>query len=152
MACLGGALLIAGSTACGPVGSSPTTPAATQASTAAPRPSSTAPASLDALLLPVAAYVTAVNAKDLDGLVRAFAPNGQVVDVGRRFTGRDAIRRWAESEVIGGTLTVTAVVENGPDHQRLLVTFAPSGTGGFAAHYDFTIDGTTITSADLTYA
>jgi hypothetical protein len=150
-ACLAG-LLIAGSTACGPASAPPTTPNASSASSTASRPDASAAVSLDELLPPVAAYVTAVNAKNLDGLVRAFAPNGEVVDVGRRFAGHDAIRRWAETEVIGGTLTVRAVLENEPNRQRLLVTFAPSGTGGFGANYTFTVDGPTITSAVLTYA
>ncbi|MBA8952185.1 nuclear transport factor 2 family protein [Actinomadura namibiensis] len=105
-----------------------------------------------ALLPPVAAYVDAVNGKDLDALTKAFAPDGQVVDVGRRFAGRDAIRGWADREVIGGALTVRGVVERRDGYQKLLVTFAPGGSGGFAAHYAFTVSGSAITRADLTYA
>jgi hypothetical protein len=100
----------------------------------------------------VAAYVNAVNAKNLDALVTAFAPDAEVIDVGRRFKGHDAIRGWAEREVIGGTLTVTRIAENRPGYQRLLVRFAPGGTGGFAAYYAFTVDGSTIAKAELTYA
>lgn len=104
------------------------------------------------LLPPVSAYVAAVNARDLDGLVNAFAGDGEVVDVGRRFAGRDAIRGWAQREVIGGALAVTAVAESRPGYQRVLVRFAPGGTGGFAAFYAFTLDGGAIVRADLTYA
>ncbi|MGW0663001.1 nuclear transport factor 2 family protein [Streptodolium elevatio] len=98
------------------------------------------------------AYVTAVNGKDLDGLVRAFAAGAEIVDVGRSIRGHDAIRRWAQAEVIGGTLTVTQVAETRDGYQRLLVRFAPGGTGGFAAYYAFTVDGSSITRAELTYA
>ncbi|MDQ3788170.1 MAG: MBL fold metallo-hydrolase [Actinomycetota bacterium] len=106
----------------------------------------------DTLLPPVNAYVDAVDSGDLDALVAAFAGDAEVVDVGRRIQGRDAIRAWAENEVIGGTLTVLEVVENRPGHQRLLVRFAPGGTGGFEAYYAFTVNDTAITKAELTYA
>ncbi|MFI0355309.1 nuclear transport factor 2 family protein [Actinomadura sp. 9N407] len=115
------------------------------------KPSASAPAAAP-LLPPVAAYVSAVKNKDLDALAGAFAENAQLTDVGRRFDGRAAIRAWAQAEVIGGTLTVTEVAENRPGHQRLLVRFAPGGTGGFAAYYAFTVSGSAIARADLTYA
>lgn len=121
----------------------------TDATNAAP---TTGQVDASALLAPVAAYVTAVNGKDLDGLVRAFAPSAEIVDVGRSIRGHDAIRRWAQAEVIGGTLSVTRVAESREGHQRLLVRFAPGGTGGFAAYYAFTVEGDTITRAELTYA
>ncbi|MFI9555109.1 MBL fold metallo-hydrolase [Nonomuraea endophytica] len=111
-----------------------------------------ADSSQEDLLAPVRAYVTAVNEGNLDALARAFAEEAELVDVGRRFEGRAAIRAWAEAEVIGGKLTVTRVTENRPGYQRLLVRFAPGGQGGFAANYAFTVNGSTITKAELTYA
>jgi hypothetical protein len=130
---------------------SSTDPAAPPAASSTATPSGTVNGGL---LPPVSAYVEAVNAKDLDGLTRAFAADAELVDVGRRFHGRDAIRGWAEREVIGGTLTVTAIVEGRTGYQKLLVRFVPGGSnsGGFAAHYAFTVSGTAITRADLTYA
>ncbi|RKS76734.1 glyoxylase-like metal-dependent hydrolase (beta-lactamase superfamily II) [Actinomadura pelletieri DSM 43383] len=104
------------------------------------------------LLPPVSAYVNAVNGRNLDALAGAFATDAELIDVGRRFTGRAAIRAWAEAEVIGGRLTVIRVAENRPGHQRLLVRFAPGGQGGFEAYYAFTVDGSSITRAELTYA
>ncbi|MEU4328997.1 MBL fold metallo-hydrolase [Nonomuraea dietziae] len=101
---------------------------------------------------PVSAYVNAVNGRNLDALAESFAPDAQVIDVGRRIQGRAAIRAWAANEVIGGTLTVIRVAENRPGHQRLLVRFAPGGTGGFEAYYTFTVNGSSITKAELTYA
>ncbi|NUS74109.1 MAG: nuclear transport factor 2 family protein [Corynebacteriales bacterium] len=103
--------------------------------------------------LPPAAqrYVDAVAADDLDGLVAAFAPDALIVDVGREIRGHDAIRHWADTEVIGGRLTV---LNNEPDERgtTMLVRFAPSGTGGFEARYVFYIENDHIVRAELTYA
>jgi glyoxylase-like metal-dependent hydrolase (beta-lactamase superfamily II) len=104
------------------------------------------------LSAPVSAYVSAVNDGNLDALAGAFAADAEVIDVGRHIQGRAAIRAWAKSEVIGGKLTVIRVAENRPDHQRLLVRFAPGGTGGFEANYTFTVTNSSITKAELTYA
>ncbi|WP_431899103.1 MBL fold metallo-hydrolase [Nonomuraea sp. bgisy101] len=104
------------------------------------------------LLAPVNTYVSAVNGRNLDALAGAFAADAELIDVGRRFKGRAAIRDWARAEVIGGSLTVIRVAENRPGHQRLLVRFAPGGQGGFDAYYAFTVDGSSITKAELTYA
>lgn len=101
---------------------------------------------------PVRAYVDAVNDEQLDALVAAFNPDGAVVDVGRRIQGHDAIRQWADDEVIGGTLEVLEVAESRPDFQKLLVRFAPMGVFGFRAYYAFTLADDHIALADLTYA
>ncbi|MFD7300838.1 nuclear transport factor 2 family protein [Streptomyces pharetrae] len=129
----------------------------TSSQSASDRPTTSGPTGSDPvlqseLLKPVARYVQAVNAEDLDALVSAFATDAEVIDVGRRFPGHEAIRGWADQEVIGGTLTVDAVVESRPGYQKLLVTFAPGGSAGFAAHYAFTVSDAAITRADLTYA
>jgi SnoaL-like domain len=116
---------------------------------AAPGPTAAVPAEV----LPAArAYVDAVNRGNLDALVAAFAPDGQVIDVSRRITGPDAIRRWADSEVIGGTLRVDAVTPLAPDTQRLRVHWAPAGSSGWAADYTFTVGGEQVVLADLQYA
>jgi hypothetical protein len=95
--------------------------------------------------------VDAVNNKDLDALVAAFAEDGTIVDVTRRITGRAAIRTWAEDEVIGGRLQVFTVspMAGGQD---LLVQWAPAGSTGWRAHYRFTYAGDLIAVADLQYA
>jgi hypothetical protein len=98
------------------------------------------------------AYVDAVDRRDLDALVDAFAAGGTVVDASRRISGRDAIRTWARNEVIGGTLRVLSIVERRGDGQKLLVHWAPSGAQGWRAHYDFTVSGGKIRTADLQYA
>ncbi|GAA2615270.1 nuclear transport factor 2 family protein [Actinomadura fulvescens] len=132
-----------------PAASATTATPATSAAQATPTAPSTSAAKL---LPPIDAYVNAVKNKDLDALAGAFADDAELIDVGRRFNGRAAIRDWARAEVIGGTLTVVRVVEDRPGHQRLLVRFAPGGTGGFEAHYAFTVTGSAITKAELTYA
>jgi len=96
-------------------------------------------------------YVDAVNNEDLDALVACFAPDGLIVDVSREIRGHEAIRAWADREVIGGTLEVLEVTptEGG---QRLLVHWAPAGSNGWRAYYTFTIQDGRITLADLQYA
>ncbi|MEV0287196.1 MULTISPECIES: nuclear transport factor 2 family protein [unclassified Kribbella] len=98
------------------------------------------------------AYVDAVGRGDLDGLVNAFHPDGRIVDVSRTIAGHDAIRIWARNEVIGGTLRVVEVVEQRADGQKLLVHWAPEGSEGWRAHYDFTVTDGRITVANLQYA
>ncbi|MEV1003107.1 nuclear transport factor 2 family protein [Nonomuraea sp. NPDC050202] len=96
-------------------------------------------------------YLDAVAAKDADALAAAFAPDGLVIDVGREIRGRDAIRRWAAAEVIGGVYTL---LEHTPrtGGVTLLVRFQPGGTGGFRAAYHFDISDGLITMATLEYA
>ncbi|PZG00112.1 hypothetical protein C1J01_48315 [Nonomuraea aridisoli] len=98
------------------------------------------------------AYADAVNARDLDALVAAFAPDAEIIDVTRSIRGREAIRRWAGDEVIGGTLRILSIAERRADGQRLLVHWAPAGSAGRRAHYDFTIGDGLIVRADLQYA
>ena len=54
----------------------------------------------------VAGYLAAVNAFDLDGVVAAFAPDAYVNDARREINGIDAIRRWAEKEMVGDHVTM----------------------------------------------
>ncbi|WP_101783612.1 nuclear transport factor 2 family protein [Nonomuraea indica] len=96
-------------------------------------------------------YVDAVAAKDLDALVAVFAPDALIVDVTREIRGHDAIRHWAETEVIGGRLTVLGETPR-PGGTTLLVRFQPGGVGGFRASYSFDIAGGLITRAELQYA
>ncbi|APU19519.1 nuclear transport factor 2 family protein [Actinoalloteichus sp. GBA129-24] len=100
---------------------------------------------------PAAAYVTAVAEGDLDGLVDAFDPDGEVIDVTRRIAGHDAIRAWADREVIGGSLAVLEVTPTS-DGQELLVHWAPAGSDGWQARYRFTFESDRIAVADLQYA
>lgn len=96
-------------------------------------------------------YVDAVNAEDLDALVGCFAPDGRIVDVSREITGEEAIRAWADREVIGGSLEVLEV-EPTESGQRLLVHWAPAGSDGWRAYYTFEVQNGLIIAADLQYA
>ena len=140
----GAALLVVLAAGCG---SAPTE--------AVPAPAASAPAAgpvAEALLPGAQAYVDAVNAGDLDGLVASFASDGEIVDVSRRISGPDAIRSWADAEVIGGSLRVDGVTTVAPDQQRVRVHWAPSGSAGWAADYTFTDRDGRIAVADLQYA
>ncbi|MFI7011948.1 nuclear transport factor 2 family protein [Streptomyces sp. NPDC050145] len=93
-------------------------------------------------------YVDAVAERDLDSLVDAFHEDGVAIDVGREFRGRDAIRDWAEAEVIGGKLQIlkTTPKQGGT---TLLVRVDP---GGFEASYEFDVRDGRIARLDLRYA
>ena len=62
----------------------------------------------------VADYLAAVNAFNVDGMVATFAPDAYVNDARREISGIDAIRRWAETEMVGDhvTMDVREVVEH----------------------------------------
>ncbi|MFG1679115.1 nuclear transport factor 2 family protein [Nonomuraea sp. NPDC049269] len=96
-------------------------------------------------------YLDAVAAKDADVLAAAFAPDGLVIDVGREIRGRDAIRRWAADEVIGGVYTLLNHTPR-TGGVTMLVRFQPGGAGGFRANYHFDITNGLITKATLEYA
>src|SRR5271169_262623 len=65
----------------------------------------------------VADYLAAVNAFDLDGMVATFAPDAYVNDARREINGVDAVRRWAEKEMVGDhvTMEVREVVDHHGD-------------------------------------
>jgi len=129
-------------------GAAPTTSPGTAGSV---RPPTATASGAVALAAPAKVFVDAVNATDLDGLVSAFAADGEVIDVTRPIRGRDAIRDWARTEVMGGRLTVLSVTPT-PAGQDLLVHWAPGGTGGFKARYRLSLSGSSITRAELQYA
>jgi len=54
----------------------------------------------------VAEYLAGVNAFDVDAIVATFAPDAYVNDARREINGIDAIRRWAEKEMVGDRVTI----------------------------------------------
>lgn len=66
---------------------------------------------------PIAEHIAAVNAFDTDGIVAPFAEDAFVNDARREFRGIDAIRAWAEREMVGDkvTIDVREVVDNHGD-------------------------------------
>ncbi|MGP4098508.1 nuclear transport factor 2 family protein [Nonomuraea sp. KM90] len=130
----------------------PSTVPSTGPSTVPSTGPSTGPSTPAGVAAAARAYVDAVNARDLDALVAAFAPDAEIVDVSRSIRGHDAIREWAGNEVVGGTLRVVSIAENRADGQKLLVHWAPAGSDGWRAHYDFTVRDGRVVRADLQYA
>jgi hypothetical protein len=76
--------------------------------------SSHPPETLAILAPPVAAYVKATNAFDLEGLVAIFADDALVNDQLRDHWGKPAIRQWAARDIVAQSLTmeVTTVIEH----------------------------------------
>jgi hypothetical protein len=62
----------------------------------------------------IAEHIAAVNASDLDAILATFAEDAFVNDVRREFRGIEAIRAWAERELVGDkvTIDVREVVDN----------------------------------------
>ena len=50
---------------------------------------------------PVSAYITATNQSDIEALMATFAEDALVNDHRSEFNGRDAVRRWAQREIVG---------------------------------------------------
>jgi hypothetical protein len=80
----------------------------------------------DELEPPVRTMIEATNSGDTEALVAAFAPDALLVDWGREFAGRDAIRRWNVDENIGHHLAVTGVTHHGAE---TAVSVRVTGTG-----------------------
>jgi hypothetical protein len=97
---------------------------------------------------PVEAYIETSNNFDIDGLMATFAANALVNDHRDEFDGPDAIRDWAQREIIGdhvtmriaaaarrgGSATVSAIIDGDFDKTGLpdpfVLTFYFSVSGG----------------------
>jgi limonene-1,2-epoxide hydrolase len=55
---------------------------------------------------PVAQYIAAINAFDVDTAVATFADDAYVNDARREINGIDAIRSWITKEMVGDQVTV----------------------------------------------
>jgi exosome complex RNA-binding protein Csl4 len=75
---------------------------------------------------PITEYVEASNTFDGDRLIAAFAPDAMVNDAKREFWGVPAIKRWADTEIIGDkvTMEVTEVKEH---HGSVIVNAVMDG-------------------------
>jgi hypothetical protein len=54
----------------------------------------------------IAEHIRAVNAFDIEAIVRTFAPDALVNDNRREITGIEAIRRWVAKELVGDKVTM----------------------------------------------
>ncbi|HEX6461756.1 MAG TPA: nuclear transport factor 2 family protein [Candidatus Saccharimonadales bacterium] len=98
------------------------------------------------------AYFDAVNSRNLDAAVQAFATDAEVIDVSRSIKGEAAIRNWANNEVIGGTYKIISMTQYDAG-QDILIEFTPPGaSSGFRASYKFDISNGKIQRANLQYA
>lgn len=79
----------------------------------------------------LAEYHRAVNAHDTDAIMATFAEDAYVNDNKREITGREAIRRWVEKEVVGDRLTIE--VREVLDHHG-----DPIVRGAYEGNYDKT--------------
>jgi hypothetical protein len=58
---------------------------------------------------PIAAYIAATNAFDIEGFMSSFADGALVNDHRNEFVGLEAIRDWAQREIIGDRVTMEPV-------------------------------------------
>jgi ketosteroid isomerase-like protein len=65
----------------------------------------------------IAEHIAAVNASDLNAIMETFADDAYVNDARREFTGKAAIQRWVEREMVGDhiTIDVTEVLDHHGD-------------------------------------
>jgi ketosteroid isomerase-like protein len=102
---------------------------------------------LSNLLAPVSAYIAATNSFDIEALMATFAEDALVNDHRNEFDSRDAIRNWAQREIVddrvtmrvtgstcrGNTAAVTAKIDGNfdktglPDPLVLTFYFSVSG-------------------------
>lgn len=55
---------------------------------------------------PVSAYIAATNQSDIEALMATFAADALVNDHRNEFANRDAIRDWAQREIVGDRVTM----------------------------------------------
>ena len=55
----------------------------------------------------VEAYIRAVNASDINALIRTFAEDAFVNDSRREIVGTVPIRRWLEKEILGDSIRIS---------------------------------------------
>jgi hypothetical protein len=84
-------------------------------------------ARLGDLPAPVRDYFTAMNALDSDALVAPFVSDALVNDIQREFWGPEAIKRWADREIIGDKVVWTAFTDARPHHGDFIVSAAVDG-------------------------
>jgi hypothetical protein len=97
-------------------------------------------------------YINGVNNNNLDSVTNSFAFDGVLLDVTRRIKSRAAIRKWANNEVMGGSLRTIEIHQETSSKVRLVVYWAPRGSNGWKGWYTFEYANGFITPTDLQYA
>jgi hypothetical protein len=95
-------------------------------------------------------FVDAVNAGDTDQVLATLTDDAMVIDSGRRFADRTAIRNWIDTEVTGidGRIAVTSEQPTA-DGVVLIVEFRSSGFNGTGLRYAFITRGDRVASLTL---
>ena len=90
---------------------------------------------------PIDKFVAVVNRGDTEAFLSFFTEDGIVDDWGRRFAGRDAIRRWSDKEFIGakGRMTVKNV-EPAKNKMRVIADWKSNFYSGLSA-FEFVLAG-----------
>ena len=100
---------------------------------------------------PIAAYIQATNAHDIDALLASFTPDALVIDEGHEYHGLAQIRAWREktNEQYQFTLDVTGITEGG---NATVVTTLVSGNfdgSPVQLHFHFTLTGDKIAALSI---
>ena len=107
-------------------------------------------AAADSLPKAIDCYQTATNSRDIDAYMACFTEDAVMVDVSRTFTGQDAIRAWAEREVIkqGDSFRHRKILEGDDGYAKTEVNWL-----SWVVHYSYwwNADGK-ITKMSLQYA
>jgi SnoaL-like domain len=95
-------------------------------------------------------FVEAVNAGDTDQVLATLTDDAVVIDSGRRFADRTAIRNWIDTEVTGidGRITVNSE-QTTADGVVLVVDFRSSGFNGTGLRYAFITRGDRVANLTL---
>jgi hypothetical protein len=95
-------------------------------------------------------FVEAVNAGSTDQVLATLTEDAVVVDSGRTFSDRDAIRSWLDAEVTGVDGRITVASEQATaDGVVLIVAFRSSGFNGTDLRYAFTTRGDRVATLTL---
>lgn len=109
-----------------------------------------APAFAENLPAAIGCYQTATNAQDIDAYLACFTDDAVMIDVRREFVGQEAIRTWAEREVIPGgqNFKHRQILEGDDGYAKTEVNWA-----SWIAHYHYWWDDEgKITKMSLQYA
>ena len=82
----------------------------------------------------IGCYQKSTNAQDIDAYIACFTDDAVMIDVSRTFEGQDAIRTWAEREVIKGgqSFQHRKILEVGNGYAKTEVNWA-----SWVAHYHY---------------
>jgi hypothetical protein len=99
---------------------------------------------------PLACYQKSARAENIESYMSCFADGAVMIDMGRTFTGKAEIKRWAQREVIpnGSTFKVLAILDRSPGYYKTFVQWM-----SWRVHYHFWYDHKgKITKMSLQYA